>query len=634
MMKHLKIAVPVLLVVCLLGTLYALRTPIAVGIIDRLILRAQSSFGVSIGYQNFRFQGLLAVYADSIGISAPSIGVKIETRRVGVKLSLRSLLRFRIEPKSLSIDTLSIVHNSELSQRVAPAVGSFPSAGFSKSGAVPSSHMSFLLDVFTSIADTEVSISSFRFDSRGGNGGVSVQSKPIRYRNNEFRTEWEITRDSLSTPIYAHLVVNPKTSSLALQSIAGNPRSNHYPFNFLGFRTSFDTLYFNFNLLENKPQSILFQCASQVAGLRVLSSKLAESEVHISSIGLNLGVSICPNSITLDSTSMARVNTLSLPFTASVGFTQGVPRFCISSAVDSVPATDLFGSIPNGLFERLVNVDAQGVLSLSLNSCLDFANPDSLQFHIKLHPINFRLISTGQLDLYALIDSTFTHVIYEGYDTLLVVGLHRGADGFWPLHRISDVLVNAVVAAEDGGFFTHRGFDPDGFRYAMIRNVKERRLGRGGSTITMQLVKNIYLHRGKTLARKAEEALIVWLIETQRIADKSRILELYLNVIEWGPNVYGIDQAAQFYFAKTPDALDINEALFLASIIPSPGSFAQHFDTTASLSPYLQEQLMHLAGILAQRGHIQAGEYATLYPGVVLSGVAMQHLQLQGANQP
>jgi membrane peptidoglycan carboxypeptidase len=113
----------------------------------------------------------------------------------------------------------------------------------------------------------------------------------------------------------------------------------------------------------------------------------------------------------------------------------------------------------------------------------------------------------------------------------------------------------------------HRGFLQESFRESIVKNYREHRFARGGSTISMQLVKNVFLSRDKTVSRKAEEALIVYLIENLGLVPKERMLEVYLNVIEWGPNVYGIGEASHFYFNKRPSQLTLQESLFLASVI-------------------------------------------------------------------
>jgi membrane peptidoglycan carboxypeptidase len=143
----------------------------------------------------------------------------------------------------------------------------------------------------------------------------------------------------------------------------------------------------------------------------------------------------------------------------------------------------------------------------------------------------------------------------------------------------------AVLQSEDGGFFYHQGFLPDAIREAMVYDLKERRFARGGSTISMQLVKNVFLNRRKNIARKLEEALIVWLIEQNRLTSKECMFEVYLNIAEWGPGVYGLLEASEFYFGKRPSQLTLEECIYLASIIPKPKHYRSSFEAEALLLP-------------------------------------------------
>ena len=137
-----------------------------------------------------------------------------------------------------------------------------------------------------------------------------------------------------------------------------------------------------------------------------------------------------------------------------------------------------------------------------------------------------------------------------------------------PLDQIPLALQWAVVVAEDDTFYRHNGFNFSAMRDALWENVKRLKPARGGSTITQQLAKNLYLSRKKSLARKLKEAAIAWKLE--RHLSKNRILELYLNIIEWGPGVYGLEEASWHYFRKSPVDLDFFESVLLAAIIPSP----------------------------------------------------------------
>jgi monofunctional biosynthetic peptidoglycan transglycosylase len=137
-----------------------------------------------------------------------------------------------------------------------------------------------------------------------------------------------------------------------------------------------------------------------------------------------------------------------------------------------------------------------------------------------------------------------------------------------PLEKISPYLQRAVLVAEDASFYAHGGFDWDGIRAAAKHNLEEGKLDRGGSTITQQLAKNLYLSGEKTLLRKANEVVITLALEQH--LTKKRILELYLNFAEWGDGIYGAEAAAQHHFGKPAAALTKAEAALLAAILPAP----------------------------------------------------------------
>jgi len=137
-----------------------------------------------------------------------------------------------------------------------------------------------------------------------------------------------------------------------------------------------------------------------------------------------------------------------------------------------------------------------------------------------------------------------------------------------PYNRISVNLKEAVLAAEDDDFFEHKGFDVEAIKKAAIYDWKKKRFARGASTITQQLARNLYLTPSKNPMRKLKELLIA--LKLERELSKQRILELYLNVVEWGKGIYGCEAASRYYFKKSTAALSAPEAAFMASILPSP----------------------------------------------------------------
>jgi membrane peptidoglycan carboxypeptidase len=141
-------------------------------------------------------------------------------------------------------------------------------------------------------------------------------------------------------------------------------------------------------------------------------------------------------------------------------------------------------------------------------------------------------------------------------------------------------MATAIVICEDAGFFRHRGFDARAIENSIKDNLKTGRFLRGASTVSMQLAKNLYLSRDKTVARKLQEAVLTLFLEQE--LSKEQILEIYFNVIEYGPGLYGIGPAARHYFATTPDQLTLGQSLYLASILPNPRH--QHFSSSGEVT--------------------------------------------------
>jgi monofunctional glycosyltransferase len=137
-----------------------------------------------------------------------------------------------------------------------------------------------------------------------------------------------------------------------------------------------------------------------------------------------------------------------------------------------------------------------------------------------------------------------------------------------PYGAISELSKKAVLISEDASFFSHTGVDVTELQEALKRDWETASFARGGSTITMQLAKNLYLSPSKNPLRKAREIVIAWQLE--QALSKTRIFEIYLNVVEWGPNIYGAEAAARHYFGKSAAELDIVEAATLAALLPSP----------------------------------------------------------------
>jgi monofunctional biosynthetic peptidoglycan transglycosylase len=173
-----------------------------------------------------------------------------------------------------------------------------------------------------------------------------------------------------------------------------------------------------------------------------------------------------------------------------------------------------------------------------------------------------------------------------------------------PYNSISPYLRNAVLIAEDSAFFQHSGYDLGEIKESVKRNWREKRFARGASTITQQLAKNLYLSTSRNPLRKVREFFIAR--ELERTLSKQRIFEIYLNVIEWGDGIYGVEPAAKRYFAKPASALLPEEGAILAAMIPNPRRY-----TPARNLKYLEKRKAEILERLVRWKYLTPEEYAT-----------------------
>ncbi len=176
-----------------------------------------------------------------------------------------------------------------------------------------------------------------------------------------------------------------------------------------------------------------------------------------------------------------------------------------------------------------------------------------------------------------------------------------------PLSQVSPYLIKAVLIAEDDKFYRHEGFDIEAIQKAIEKDIKEKRFKFGGSTISQQLAKNLYLSPSKNPVRKIKEAVLTWKIE--KTLSKKRILELYLNAAEWGEGIFGIEAASRHYYGKPASALTPEEASRLASVLPNPRKY-----NPLGASRYVQNRSRIIYNIMVKRG-IVIPEYEEVMEG-------------------
>ncbi|WP_233138144.1 biosynthetic peptidoglycan transglycosylase [Mucilaginibacter sp. MD40] len=328
---------------------------------------------------------------------------------------------------------------------------------------------------------------------------------------------------------------------------------------------------------------------------------LSTQDIVVPNGSIDANFVVGSNFVSLDSSSVIHLKKLSAhPF---IKYTLNpVKIYEVKFKTDWQNAQDVFDSFPTGMFESLEGIQVSGKLNYSLDMYLNWAHIDDMVFNSTLQKSNdFRILKYGKVDLGKL-NKTFVYVPYEKGKPMPPHTIGPENPEFTPLNQISPNLRNAVMTAEDPSFYTNRGFVDESIRKSFITDIKEKKFKRGGSTISMQLIKNAFLTRNKTLSRKIEEILIVWLIENNRIMSKNRMLEVYFNIIEWGRGIYGISEASHYYFGKAPSELTLGESIFLASIVPNPKAGLYAFEPDGTLRQRLHGYFNLIGRLMAKRG--------------------------------
>ncbi|MEZ4267344.1 MAG: biosynthetic peptidoglycan transglycosylase [Myxococcota bacterium] len=289
------------------------------------------------------------------------------------------------------------------------------------------------------------------------------------------------------------------------------------------------------------------------------------------------------------------------------------PKLTGALRLERARCQDVADAIPRGLLPMLEGLKVQGTIGWQLDFSLDTTDMESLVYHSWPELNQFRVADMGtRLNLDA-VRGTFLHRVEDADGTMRDMLVGPGSPDWVSLDAISSFMVRAVMTTEDGSFYRHNGFSPFAIRESIVTNLKKGGFYRGASTISQQLTKNLFLSREKTISRKLQELFITWQLESAM--DKDRIMALYLNIIEWGPGIYGIRQASRYYFGKHPTDLTALDAAFLASLIPNPKRYHHQF-SRGSVTDGWRTHLRWIMRAMVDRGRLSEEEFASASPYV------------------
>ena len=448
--------------------------------------------------------------------------------------------------------------------------------------------------------DMEIKNLTFKLNDNGKKASINLQKlrladkkleTSINVQTNTFNQRWKIS--GFADPR------NQKADIAFTNRDTGAIKVPYFDERF-NLKSSFDSIQIKVDNISKSGGTLKIDGTSSIANLIVNHPKIATKDVLFKKAGFDFHFVLDENNIGIDSSSTAVLNKIKFHPYLNLN-TEKDTIYSMNVSIPKMKAQDFIESLPTGLFSNFEGMEAEGIFDYRLDFQFNKNNPDALVFDSKIHKKDFKIIKYGEANL-SKINAPFTYRAIENDKLQRPIFVGESNPNYTPMSEISPYLKKSVLTTEDPSFFSHKGFINEAFKQSIIKNIKTKKFSRGGSTISMQLVKNVFLTREKTLSRKLEEILLVYILENNRIVSKERMLEVYFNVIEWGPNIYGIGEASQFYFQKHPSQLSLNECLFLASIVPRPKGFMWKFDNTGNLRNQGVVQQKYLTNLMLRRG--------------------------------
>ncbi len=392
-------------------------------------------------------------------------------------------------------------------------------------------------------------------------------------------------------------------------------------------KASFDSIRFNVQNIDMSGGELHVDGYSSIANLKVNHRRIANKDVIIKNARFDYRFLLGSDFISIDSSSTVELNKIKFHPYLSYN-TEADTVYKLNVAIPKMKAQDFISSLPEGLFTHFEGMVATGDFDYKIEFMFNKNKPNTIVFTSDIKKDNLKITKYGSTNL-AKMNGAFTYQAIDNGKPQRPIFVGSSNPNYTPLDQISPYLQKCVLTSEDPSFMSHRGFINEAFKQSILKNIKTKKFSRGASTISMQLVKNVFLTREKTLSRKLEEILLVYIIESNHITSKQRMLEVYFNVIEWGPNVYGIGEAAGFYFQKRPADLNVQECLFLANIIPKPKKFMWQFDQQGLQRAYATTQQNFLKNLMFRRGLLVSEDTIGLPKAILLTGRAHSFLNIK-----
>ncbi len=606
--------------------LFIFRGPVVRGLIKKKVAVFNQNYQANLQIGDFSFSGIFGAMIKDVSLKPVNGDTLLRVHSVYARINFWKLLLFKVSLTDLELIDANItlvkkdsINNYDFLLKHDKEEQATENSSQESDYARETNR---LLNAVFYLIPSNLQIINFGIISNTDNHIISMQLPELFVKEHCFKSGIILKEQLKTNLMMLEGTIDPADKIAKFKLYSADTSKVRMPF--INYKWNwvfnFDTAQFSFEGNHISDGKNIIKGSSSISGLIINNPRISTSDVFLNNASFNYQFNVGNDYFELDSSSVVVFN--KLIFNPYAHFRPKPNRqICVKLHKTRFLAQDLFESLPKGLFFNLEGIKTSGELSYDFDFFVDLDNPDSVILESDLKRYNFRIESYGNTDLRKM-NSDFQYTAYEKGEAVrnFMVGYEN--PNFRSLDQISPFLRNAALMAEDGGFFWHRGFIPDAIKASITKNIKAKRFARGGSTISQQLVKNVFLNRNKTIARKLEEALIVWLIENNGLTTKERMFEVYMNVIEWGPMVYGANEAARFYFNKDASKLTLAESLFLANLIPHPKWFRFSFDPDGNLKPHFANYFSFVSNRLLKREMITQEDFDNLKPEIELKGPA------------
>ena len=568
------------------------------------IALAKSKYNLNVKIESYGFSGLSTVHFQNISIipdQRESLA-KIDDLTVGVKLF--PLIFGKVKIAELGVDNalISFVKKDSLSNYDFL----FKKDAKDTISAHPKTDLSELADKLLNQAldkiPEDMKVNNFMITFDEDTTHFSLLTETATIDNGDVKSTIKLNKNQAVWHVNG--TAAPSNQQLDLKLFADNQKVE-FPYldKKYNLKLSFDTVRSVMTRAEKLGDKFEIEGSWSVKNLLINQPRIAATDIIVKDGSIDAKILVGSNYVALDSSSVVYLGKSEMsPFLKYTVSPNKIYEMKIKAFEQN--AQDIFDAFPIGLFESLEGIKVNGKLKYDLNFYLNSREPDKVVFNSSLIGSNdFKILSFGKTN-FKKINDAFTYTPYENGKPVRDIIVGPSNPNYTPLNQISPNIQHALLTSEDPSFYSHQGFVEESIRQSIATNFKSKSFKRGGSTISMQLVKNVFLSRQKNLARKIEEILIVWLVENEHLSSKSRMYEVYLNIIEWGRNVYGIGEASYHYFGKSPADLTVGESIYLAHIVPKPKSSLYSWQSDGSLKPYLTGYYNLIGGLMARRGYI------------------------------